>query len=444
MFCTNCGKELVEGAAFCTQCGAPVAAPSMPSQEDEQAAVAAEEAAPEPETQPAPEPETQPVTEPEPEPQPAPEPATEPQPEPTSAPAPAPAPAPESEPAPEPQPAPAPDLFNQPPQKKGSMGKTAGIVAGVVALLAVLCVGGYFVYQTFFAAGPEEVIMQDLDAHLAEYSDPSSGDGDRLMEEADTVLSGLAAYPFPGDDAYSAWLEDTSYTVDEVVVADDGNSAVATATITHAPLISFVEHHEGLADDPGDPQETTLELTYVRDGSAWTADGNDLQDAVFDAYLPSDEELIISDVHSYFESNDDMYESFATGLESGAGAELEQLGISAEEFADAYLDGYSYEVGAVTVNDDSASVDVVVTIKSYTEIMAQFEDDFTAWTETVDPSTLTSEEQVYQKAGEILIGTCQAAEPKSYDVDLSFSQDSSGVWWMDTDSEYELMNILGM
>lgn len=429
MFCTNCGKELVEGAAFCTQCGAPVAAPS---QVDEQAAVAAEEAAMVSEAQPVTEPEPTSVPAPAPEPQPAPESATEPEPEPTSA------------PAPEPQPAPAPDLSNQPPQKKGGMGKTAGIVAGVVALLAVLCVGGYFVYQTFFATGPEEVIMQDLDAHLAEYSDPSSGDGDRLMEEADTVLSGLAAYPFPGDDTYSAWLEDTSYTVDEVVVADDGNSAVATATITHAPLISFVEHHEGLADDPGDPQETTLELTYVRDGSAWTADGNDLQDAVFDAYLPSDEELIISDVHSYFESNDDMYESFATGLESGAGAELEQLGISAEEFADAYLDGYSYEVGAVTVNDDSATVDVAVTIKSYTEIMAQFEDDFTEWTETVDPSTLTSEEQVYQKAGEILIGTCQAAEPKSYDVDLLFNQDSSGVWWMDTDSEYELMNILGM
>ena len=102
------------------------------------------------------------------------------------------------------------------------------------------------------------------------------------------------------------------------------------------------------------------------------------------------------------------------------------------------------ERGAVTVSDDSASVDVAVTIKSYTEIMAQFEDDFTAWTETVDPSTLTSEEQVYQKAGEILIGTCQAAEPKSYDVELLFTQDSSGVWWLDADSEYELMNILGM
>ena len=479
MFCTNCGMELAEGAAFCTQCGAPVAAPSAPSQADEQVAVAtgetaevAPEAEPVPEREPAPEPVPEPAAAPSPEaepvpepaaetkpvptavPEPAPEPAAAPEPapapapeaEPTAAPEPAPAPAPEAEPtaAPEPQPMPAPDLFSQPPQKKGGAGKTVGIVAGVVALLAVLCVGGYFVYQAFFATGPEEVIMQDLDAHLAEYSDPSSGDGDRLMAEADSVLSGLAAYPFPGDDAYSAWLEDTSYTVDEVTVSDDGNSAVATATITHAPLISFVEHHEGLADDPGDPQETTLELTYVRDGSAWTADGNDLQDAVFDAYLPSDEELIISDVHSYFESSDDMYESFATGLESGAGAELEQLGISAEEFADTYLDGYSYEVGAVTVSDDSATVDVAVTIKSYTEIMAQFEDDFTAWTETVDPSTLTSEEQVYQKAGEILIGTCKAAEPKSYDVELSFTQDSGGVWWLDADSEYELMNILGM
>ena len=41
-----------------------------------------------------------------------------------------------------------------------------------------------------------------LEAQLADYSDPTSGNGDRLMTEADNVLSGLAAYPSPGADAY--------------------------------------------------------------------------------------------------------------------------------------------------------------------------------------------------------------------------------------------------
>lgn len=428
MFCTNCGKELPEGTMFCTQCGRPVEAAATPGVA--QAPQPAPEVAPVPEAASAPQP--APVT-PEADPTPAAEPTY------TEAPQPAPAYA-----APQPAPAPNPASAPEQPKKKGGKGKVVGIVLGIVALVAVLGVGGYFVYTNFFATGPEEVIMEDLEAQLADYSDPTTGNGDRLMTEADNVLSGLAAYPSPGADAYEAWLEDSSYTVDGVVVADDGDTATATATVTHAPLIEFVENHEGLADDPGEPQETTLELTYVRDGSSWTADGDELEEAVFAAYLPSDEELIISDVDSYFEADDDMRSGFIAGLESGSGSELDQLGISADEFADAYLDGYGYEVGTVTVDGDTAEVEVTVTIKSYAEIMSTFESDFYAWAESVDPSTLTSEDQVYQKAGEMLMEAAQAAEPEAYDATLTFSQDSSGVWWMDSSSEYELMSILGL
>ena len=28
MFCTNCGKQVPDGAAFCTNCGTPVKAPA--------------------------------------------------------------------------------------------------------------------------------------------------------------------------------------------------------------------------------------------------------------------------------------------------------------------------------------------------------------------------------------------------------------------------------
>ena len=428
MFCTNCGKELPEGTMFCTQCGRPVEAAATPGVA--QAPQPAPEVAPVPEAASAPQP--APVT-PEADPTPAAEPTY------TEAPQPAPAYA-----APQPAPAPNPASAPEQPKKKGGKGKVVGIVLGIVVLVAVLGVGGYFVYTNFFATGPEEVIMEDLEAQLADYSDPTTGNGDRLMTEADNVLSGLAAYPSPDADAYEAWLEDSSYTVDGVVVADDGDTATATATVTHAPLIEFVENHEGLADDPGESQETTLELTYVRDGSSWTADGDELEEAVFAAYLPSDEELIISDVDSYFEADDDMRSGFIAGLESGSGSELDQLGISADEFADAYLDGYGYEVGTVTVDGDTAEVEVTVTIKSYAEIMSTFESDFYAWAESVDPSTLTSEDQVYQKAGEMLMEAAQAAEPEAYDATLTFSQDSSGVWWMDSSSEYELMSILGL
>lgn len=428
MFCTNCGKELPEGTMFCTQCGRPVEAAATPGVAPAPQPAAGEASAPG--AAPAPQPA---AVAPAANPTPAAEPTY------TEGSQPAPAYA-----APQPAPAPNPVSAPEQPKKKGGKGKIVGIVLGIVVLVAVLGVGGYFVYTNFFATGPEEVIMEDLEAQLADYSDPTTGNGDRLMTEADNVLSGLAAYPSPGADAYEAWLEDSSYTVDGVVVADDGDTATATATVTHAPLIEFVENHEGLADDPGEPQETTLELTYVRDGSSWTADGDELEEAVFTAYLPSDEELIISDVDSYFEADDDMRSGFIAGLESGSGGELDQLGISADEFADAYLDGYGYEVGTVTVDGDTAEVEVTVTIKSYAEIMSTFESNFNAWAESVDPSTITSENQVYQKAGEMLMEAAQAAEPEAYDATLTFTQDSGGVWWMDSSSEYELMSILGL
>lgn len=428
MFCTNCGKELPEGTMFCTQCGRPVEAAATPGVAPAPQPAAGEASAPG--AAPAPQPA---AVAPAANPTPAAEPTY------TEGSQPAPAYA-----APQPAPAPNPVSAPEQPKKKGGKGKIVGIVLGIVVLVAVLGVGGYFVYTNFFATGPEEVIMEDLEAQLADYSDPTTGNGDRLMTEADNVLSGLAAYPSPGADAYEAWLEDSSYTVDGVVVADDGDTATATATVTHAPLIEFVENHEGLADDPGEPQETTLELTYVRDGSSWTADGDELEEAVFTAYLPSDEELIISDVDSYFEADDDMRSGFIAGLESGSGGELGQLGISADEFADAYLDGYGYEVGTVTVDGDTAEVEVTVTIKSYAEIMSTFESNFNAWAESVDPSTITSEDQVYQKAGEMLMAAAQAAEPQAYDATLTFTQDSGGVWWMDSSSEYELMSILGL
>lgn len=158
----------------------------------------------------------------------------------------------------------------------------------------------------------------------------------------------------------------------------------------------------------------------------------------------SAEDLIRENIESYMGEIDGANEEFVAGLEASAGEDLELLGISADEFADAYLDGYGYEVGTVTVDGDTAEVEVTVTIKSYAEIMSTFESNFNAWAESVDPSTITSEDQVYQKAGEMLMEAAQAAEPEAYDATLTFSQDSSGVWWMDSSSEYELMSILGL
>lgn len=296
--------------------------------------------------------------------------------------------------------APAPDLFNEQPKKKRSTGKTVGIAAAVLAVVAVLCVAGYFVYTTFFSTSPEEIIAADLEEHLSFYEDPEAGEGDRLLSEADSVLSGLGAYCYPDDEAYTSWLDETSFEVGDITIAEDGETATATATITHMPLISYVEEYMGETDDAGEEQESELSVTYQRSGSEWSVDSIDLQQAVFGAYLPTDEELILSDVYWYF--------------------------------------------GDVTVDGDVATVDVTITSKSMDEISTEFQNRFTEWASTVDPSTITSEDDLYKQGGQIFLEVTREAEAADHQVELTFTQDSSGVWWMDTASEDDLMGTMGV
>ena len=62
MFCSNCGKQLPDGAKFCAECGQPIRIPEKPIVNEEPAPVSA----PEPEPEPIAAPEPAPVFTPEP------------------------------------------------------------------------------------------------------------------------------------------------------------------------------------------------------------------------------------------------------------------------------------------------------------------------------------------------------------------------------------------
>lgn len=65
MFCTNCGKQVPDGAAFCTNCGTPVKAPTPnPAAETVVTAVPTTDVTPEPATSVIPEPTTSVMSEP--------------------------------------------------------------------------------------------------------------------------------------------------------------------------------------------------------------------------------------------------------------------------------------------------------------------------------------------------------------------------------------------
>lgn len=342
------------------------------------------------------------------------------------------------------QPSPqSPQPSQQAPRKRPA-GKIVAIALGVVALLAVLGVGGFFAYQTVFGEKPEEIIAAHANELMAAYADPASGEGSALIDEADSILAALGNYHHPGSDAYEAWLDDSSYEVGGVTVSEDGTTATVDVTVTHRPLIDSVEEHEGVRDSAGDEQEREFVLSYRRSGDEWRLDDEaEAKAAVYAAYLPTDEELIISDVYWYLGDPDEVDGQIIAALQESGDQSFEALGITMDEFLDAYLDGFGYEVGDANVDGDVATVRVTVTVKPYDDIVLEFQNQFQLMMQNVDPATITSEEELYEASGQLLLQVVEGIPTQNYTVELVFVQDGDGVWWMDEASHYALMGIFG-
>lgn len=148
----------------------------------------------------------------------------------------------------------------------------------------------------------------------------------------------------------------------------------------------------------------------------------------------SAEDLIRQNLESYMAYTDDANDEFVSGLEAAAGDDLETLGISSDEFAEAYLDGYDYEIGDITVDGDTATAEVTVTIKSYSGIMSDFEAAFNEYAANLDYESISGPEEIYENAGQLLLDALNNTEPSSVTVEVTYSKNSDGEWEMDSSS----------
>lgn len=87
-----------------------------------------------------------------------------------------------------------------------------------------------------------------------------------------------------------------------------------------------------------------------------------------------------------------------------------ELGLSASDFMKVYLEGFDYSISSVTVEGDTAAVDVTFTCKSYDQLMEAA--DSAAETLLADPDVYNySEEELYSKLGELMMTEMQSKEP---------------------------------
>lgn len=146
-------------------------------------------------------------------------------------------------------------------------------------------------------------------------------------------------------------------------------------------------------------------------------------------------EAIENDFNAYKNFEDSaLNEIAATAEEEG----LSDLGISGIDFAKAVLDGFDYTIDYISVESDTAIVDVIVSSKSSTDFESKLSSRVQAFTESDESGTMTNEERNL-KIGEITMQAFEDTKIVSEKVSLQFElQDKT---WVSTNTSEALANL---
>lgn len=157
---------------------------------------------------------------------------------------------------------------------------------------------------------------------------------------------------------------------------------------------------------------------------------------------PSVEELITNDLTSQFDEIKNGGDDFLSGLEQASGDEFEQLGIDPKEYAKSYLEGFDYEIGDVTVDEDkgTATAEVTITCKSMNKIVEDFATQYQEKIAALD--TMPSEDDLYKMAGQVMVDVTKAAKTKDTKVTFKYSANEDNEWSADDSATTEMMNAM--
>lgn len=159
---------------------------------------------------------------------------------------------------------------------------------------------------------------------------------------------------------------------------------------------------------------------------------------------PSVEELIREDIEKAFAEVSPDNEELLTAMTESADGGFDQLGIDPNEFATAYLDGFDHEVKEVVVDEEAGTAEATVTVKmrSLTAIMSDFATKFQDYFANIDPTTIESEEALYQQAGTMLMDAVKAAEPAETDCVFTYEKDSENTWSATEGTEEQIFEAM--
>ena len=85
---------------------------------------------------------------------------------------------------------------------------------------------------------------------------------------------------------------------------------------------------------------------------------------------------------------------------------------------------------------------VTLKIKPMTTIMTDFQTAFEEQRRAMADGSVTSQSDLYELGGQILLDTVKAAEPEETKCEFEYAKDKDGAWAMESSAASELMSAL--
>lgn len=154
----------------------------------------------------------------------------------------------------------------------------------------------------------------------------------------------------------------------------------------------------------------------------------------------SDEDKIKDAISSELDLIKNHDEATIEELEGSYASQFDQLGIDSGEFVNSWLDGFNYTIDSVTVDGDSATANVTVTVKQLVPVLNEWQPEYEAYVAenalTLDYST------AMEQAGASFMEKLNAAETTTATVALPLQKDSDGNWTLTSSASTEFANAL--
>ena len=157
---------------------------------------------------------------------------------------------------------------------------------------------------------------------------------------------------------------------------------------------------------------------------------------------PSNEERIEQAVSQPLEAIKAKDEATLTSLLSdNAKQQISDIGIDPASYMSAYLDGFDYALGPITINKDTATVDLTITCKTTDSIFSALQQKATEDFES-GASANNTEEQTKSEVAENTLDLINAAPPVQHDPITITLHKVDKSWIVESDINGALLKAL--